>query len=236
MAGTLYLIPTPLGENDLSEIIPPYNVQVIAPIRYFVVEQIRTARRFLRKAISTFPIDDCTFYELNEHTVDTFNTASIISVLQQGHPVGLLSEAGLPCVADPGSTMVKAAQQKGITVVPLAGPSSLMMALMASGMHGQSFAFHGYLPTDKRLLAEKIKQMEAMIAKYNQTQLFIETPYRNTALLDTLIRTCHADTMLCIACNITLPSMNIHTMSIAQWKHADTAFLHKQPAVFVLGQ
>lgn len=236
MVGTLYLIPTPLGENDLSEIIPPYNVQVIAPIRYFVVEQIRTARRFLRKAISTFPIDDSTFYELNEHTVGTFNTDDIISLLQQGHNVGLLSEAGLPCVADPGSTMVKAAQQKGITVVPLVGPSSLMMALMASGMHGQNFAFHGYLPTDKHLLAEKIKQMEGMIAKYNQTQLFIETPYRNTALLDTLIRVCRADTLLCIACNITLPSMNIRTMSIVQWKHADTAFLHKQPAVFVLGQ
>ena len=211
-SGRLYLLPTPLGDNNLTEIIPPYNIQLMESLRYFVVEQIRTARRFLRKAIPSFPIDDCHFFELNEHT------------------------AGLPCIADPGNTMVMAAQEKGITIIPLVGPSSLLMALMASGCCGQNFAFNGYLPTDKTLLINKIRQIEGLIRKYGQTQIFIETPYRNIAMAETLIHTCNADTILCIACDITLPTMDIRSMSIARWKKIDLSYLHKRPAVFVLGR
>ncbi|MBP5412277.1 MAG: SAM-dependent methyltransferase [Bacteroidales bacterium] len=235
-SGRLYLLPTPLGDNNLTEIIPPYNIQLMESLRYFVVEQIRTARRFLRKAIPSFPIDDCHFFELNEHTAPNFNTEAIVAILLQGHSVGLLSEAGLPCIADPGNTMVMAAQEKGITIIPLVGPSSLLMALMASGCCGQNFAFNGYLPTDKTLLINKIRQIEGLISKYGQTQIFIETPYRNIAMAETLIHTCNADTILCIACDITLPTMDIRSMSIARWKKIDLSYLHKRPAVFVLGR
>lgn len=234
--GRLYLLPTPLGDNSLTEIIPSYNIQITETLRYFVVEQIRTARRFLRKAIPTFPIDDCMFWELNEHTSPLFNTAPVIDLLLQGKHVGLMSEAGLPCVADPGNTLVMAAQKHGITIVPLVGPSSLLMALMASGCCGQNFAFNGYLPTDKTLLINKIKHLEGLVQKYGQTQIFIETPYRNIAIAEVLIHTCSADRILCIACDITLPTMDIRSMSIAQWRKADLSYLHKRPAVFVLGK
>jgi 16S rRNA (cytidine1402-2'-O)-methyltransferase len=232
----LYLLPTPLSEDAVFESIPSYNKKIIEPLRYFVVEEIRSARRFLRKLCPDFPIDDCTFFIFNEHTCKSANYEEILQPLLNGNDMGLLSEAGLPCIADPGAELVRAAQQKNIQVVPLVGPSSILMALMASGLHGQSFAFHGYLPTDKTALVDKVRKLENISAQNTQTQLFIETPYRNNQLFEILLRTCKSDTQLCIACNISGKEEYIKTQSIAQWKKSPPPQLHKKPTVFaVLG-
>ncbi len=233
--SVLYLIPTPLGENNIEEILPRGNLLIINQLRYFVVEQIRTARRFLRKTNPSFPIDDCQFFELNEHTQAQFKTHEIIDLLQQGHSVGLLSEAGLPCIADPGNIVVAAAQDKQIKIQPLVGPSSLMLALMASGFCGQKFIFHGYLPTNKNELTAKIKQMEANLLKNGTTQIFIETPYRNIQLFDSLLKNCQSETKLCIACHLTLKDEWIVCKRIAQWKQTSPPDINKKPAVFLIG-
>ena len=233
--GTLYLIPTPIGENDVDHVIPQYNYGIIGKLRCFVIEEIRTARRFLRKIDQLFPIDDCSFFELNEHVVNNFDYSKVLQLLKDGNDVGLMSEAGLPCIADPGYTLVLAAQQQHIHVVPLVGPSSLMMALMASGLCGQNFVFHGYLPADKISLAEKIKNIELPAIKYNQTQIFIEAPYRNMQLFEALLKYCHPQTYLCVACQISQPDQFIKTMTIESWKRAKTINIHKKPTVFLLG-
>ncbi len=231
--GKLYLIPTLLGGDDIERCIPPYNLKIIDGLRYFIVEEIRSARRFLRKAISTFPIDECDFQTLNEHT-NTNNINNLLYPIYQGHNVGLLSEAGLPCIADPGSELVILAQQKNITIIPLVGATSVLMALMASGLTGQNFVFHGYLPTDKQALITKLQQMNTYSQKHKQSQIFIETPYRNNQLIDTLLKTCSNSTLLCIATNITLPNEFIVTKTIAEWKSKPLPDFHKQPTIFIL--
>ncbi len=233
--SVLYLIPTPLGETDIDKILPSGNLLIINELRCFVVEQIRTARRFLRKINPSFPIDDCRFFELNEHTQSQFKTQEIIDLLQQGCSVGLLSEAGLPCVADPGNIVVAAAQEKQIKIKPLVGPSSLMLGLMASGFCGQNFMFHGYLPANKNDLATKIKQMESNLIKFGTTQIFIETPYRNIQIFNMLLSNCHAETKLCIASQITLEDEWIVCKRISEWKKSSIPDINKKPAVFLLG-
>ena len=232
--GKLYLLPTPLSEDAVFESIPSYNKEIIEPLRYFVVEEIRSARRFLRKLCPHFPIDDCTFFILNEHSISSVNWEELLHPLLNGNDMGLLSEAGLPCIADPGSELVRIAHQKNIQIVPLVGPSSITMALMASGLYGQQFAFHGYLPTDKTALTDKIRKLENISIQLAQTQLFIEAPYRNNQLFDVLLKTCNSDTQLCIACNISGKDEYIKTQTIAQWKRAATPSLHKKPTVFVI--
>jgi 16S rRNA (cytidine1402-2'-O)-methyltransferase len=232
--GTLYLLPTPIGENPVFDSVPVNNKTVIDTLRIFVVEEIRTARRFLRKLNPDFPIDDCQFYVLNEHTLANIDLTPVLRFALDGHNIGLISEAGLPCIADPGSDLVLLAQQNDIRVVPLVGPSSIVMTLMASGLCGQHFAFQGYLPAHKPELIDKIHKLEQHSRLHRQTQLFIEAPYRNNQLFDTLLSVCRANTLLCVACNITQNDEYIKTKSIAQWKQTPFPKLHKKPTVFAL--
>ena len=201
--GKLYLIPSTIGESPIDNVIPAYNKYVINEIDIYIVEEIRTARRFLKKAGLVKPIDDLTFFVLNEHSkpeeIDNY-----LDAIQKGENIGLLSEAGVPCIADPGADIVRIAQQKNIEVVPLVGPSSILLALMASGFNGQQFAFLGYLPVDKNLRINKIKEIERNVFQKNETQIFIETPYRNNQLIESLLQTCRNETLLCIATDITL--------------------------------
>jgi 16S rRNA (cytidine1402-2'-O)-methyltransferase len=231
--GKIYLIPTPLAEENFSSAVL-FNHAIIKDLRVFVVEELRTARRFLRKVCPDFPVDDCQFYILNEHTISTLNVDEIIYRVSHGNDVGIMSEAGLPCVADPGSELVALAHAKNIRVVPLVGASSIFMALMSSGLGGQKFAFHGYLPTNKTHLATAVRKLEQQSRTEQQTQIFMETPYRNMQLLETLLKHCRLETMLCIACNITDKDEYIQTKSVAQWKQSTLPSLHKKPAVFVL--
>ena len=236
MSGKLYLFPSPLGEESVFETIPLHNKTIMDTVRIFVVEEIRTARRFLRKITPDFPIDDCQFYILNEHTLQNMDFTPVLQHLIDGENIGILSEAGLPCIADPGSELVALAQQKDICVVPLTGASSITLALMASGLCGQNFAFHGYLPTDKTELSHKIHKLEQTSISQQQTQLFIETPYRNNPLFETLLKECKPATKICIACNISQKEEYIKTKSVAQWKQNPPPSLHKKPTVFaVLG-
>lgn len=233
MHATLYLIPTTLGDlNTISRTLPSYNLEVIYQLDTFVVEQIRTARRFLIKAKHPLPIDDMVFYELNKHT-DEQLIGSYLNVAKAGRSIGLISEAGTPCVADPGAVVVKMAHELGIRVVPLVGPNSIILSLMASGFNGQSFVFHGYLPVDKTQLVKKIKEMEANARRLDQTQVFIETPYRNNSLLETLIQNCQPQTPISVATDLTLPTERIVTMPSAKWKK-EKVDLHKRPTVFSL--
>ena len=232
-SGTIYLIPTPLNEDDASSVAIPYNHAVINKLRLFVVEELRTARRFLRKVNPDFPIDDCQFYILNEHTIATIDFCEILKEAN-GKNIGLMSEAGLPCVADPGSEFIALAHTKDIRVIPLVGASSIFMTLMASGLGGQRFAFHGYLPTDKTDLTTAIRKLEQQSRTERQTQIFMETPYRNMQLLEMLLKYCRAETLLCIACNISKEEEYIKTKTIAEWKKSTPPLLHKKPTVFAM--
>jgi 16S rRNA (cytidine1402-2'-O)-methyltransferase len=232
--GTLYLIPTTLGDNaSYKRVIPEYNQQIVFQLSHFIVEKSRTARRFLKEIGHPIPIDDMKFVELNKHTIaDEF--MNYLDVAEKGISVGLLSEAGTPAVADPGSVIVRLAHQKGIKVVPLSGPNSIILALMGSGFSGQQFCFHGYLPKDAGQLTRKIKALEAD-AQRDITQVFIETPFRNNKMLESLIKTCKPQTMLCVACEVTLPTERIISQTIARWKKEKADF-NKKPAVFLLGK
>lgn len=232
--GTLYLIPTTLGDNaSYKRVIPDYNQQIVFQLTHFIVEKTRTARRFLKEIGHPVAIDEMHFVELNKHTkADEY--AGFLNVVERGISVGLLSEAGTPAVADPGSVIVKQAHQKGIQIVPLSGPNSLILALMASGFSGQQFCFHGYLPKEAGQLSKKIKILEAE-AQRDITQIFIETPFHNNKMLESLIKNCKPQTMLCIASDLTLPSEHIISQSIDSWKK-QTADLNKKPAVFLLGK
>lgn len=230
--GKIYLIPSSLGDTDLNNVIPENNINIISNLDEFVVEDIRTARRFLRKAGYTNDFDDVVFHILNEHTEET-EIAEFIKPNLQGKNTGLLSEAGLPCVADPGAYLVKLAHQNNIQVVPLTGPSSLFLALMASGFNGQNFAFRGYLPIEKKAREKKLKELESKVYKDDQTQMFIETPYRNEQLFEAILKVCSNNTMLCIACDISLDSEYISTKSINEWKNKNPE-INKKPVVFLL--
>lgn len=230
--GKLYLIPSPLGENDPAEVIPGPVLKSLEGFRTFVVEEVRTARRYLSKAGLRGKIGDLEFHELNEHT-DEATIEGYIHLFDGGNDVALISEAGLPAVADPGAQLVALAHRHGIEVVPCVGPSSLMMALMASGLNGQSFAFCGYIPakTDER--RNRLKTLEKVSAQLRQTQILIETPYRNDSLFADILSVCGATTRVCVACNITMPDAYIKTMKVAQWKK-EGLVIGKRPCVFLL--
>ena len=230
--GCLYLIPSPLGDNDPAEVIPAPVLARLQTLHVFVVEEVRTARRYLSRAGLKGHIEGLEFHTLNEHTPAS-EVEAMTALFEEGQSVGLITEAGLPAVADPGSALVALCHRQGIRVVPFVGPSSLMMALMGSGLNGQSFAFLGYLPakTDERRAA--IKAIEKQSAAQHQTQIFIETPYRNDAMMEDLLRICAPGTRLCIAADITLPEETIQTRTIAQWRK-NPLTLGKRPCVFLI--
>ena len=231
----LILFPVPIGADDIGVSLPPYNFTLLCGCHTFIVEELRTARRFLKHAGYPHPIDETTFYLLNEHT-SPVEVTHYLDAIGRGEDVGLLSEAGLPCVADPGAMVTRLAQSKGIEVVPLVGPSSLMLALMASGLNGQGFAFRGYLPVDRQQRAASIRSLEQTAVKTGQTQIFIEAPYRNNQMLQSLAETCRPATMICVACDLTLPTQTIRTLTAAQWlKERHNIDLHKRNTVFLIG-
>ena len=231
----LYLIPVTLGDTSHDNVLPSYNVHVVGQIRHFVVEEIRTARRFLRRMDREFPIDDCTFYEMGKHA-DVSRFSEYLAPIAKGHPVGVISEAGCPAVADPGADVGSLAQKRGIRVVPLVGPSSMILAVMASGLGGQSFAFNGYLPVQDADRAKRLKQLESRAWAEGQTQLFIETPYRNRKMFDTMCASLRPDTRMCIAAGITTPDEWIRTQTIRDWKRTGMPDLGKIPAIFLIGK
>jgi len=232
--GKLYLIPALLGPVGPERALPSFNTEIIFRLNEFIVEEERTARRFLRSIGYTRSFDEVTLHLLNEHTKDE-DTSAFLQSAKDGHDIGLLSEAGTPCVADPGSAIVRQAHLAGITVVPLVGPNSLLLALMASGMNGQHFTFHGYLPvkTDER--ARKLKMLEKEAYARHVTNLFIETPYRNMSLLESILQHCMPSTLLCIACDITLETEFIATRTLAEWKK-NLPTLRKRPTVFLIAE
>jgi 16S rRNA (cytidine1402-2'-O)-methyltransferase len=215
--GKLYLIPNSLGSEDLNAILPLGNFSIIKSIQTFIVEDIRTARRFLSKAGHRGNIDKLDFLVLNEHT-NTTEISDYLETIKQGKDIGLLSDAGVPCVADPGADIVSIAQDQNIQVIPLVGPSSIVMGLMASGFNGQNFAFVGYLPKEQNQRNKRIKELESRVYREDQTQLFIETPYRNNHLLESLLSQCNPETKICVACDITLTSEYIVTLKVTNWK------------------
>lgn len=227
--GKLYLIPVPIADGALQTLSPDIN-EYTRLIQHYFVENIRTARRFLRLLHSSIVIDDLQFSEIDKHNGP--DIALLKKWLKDGHNIGIMSESGCPGIADPGAELVKAAQQMNVTVIPLTGPSSIILSLMASGLNGQSFCFNGYLPVKEPTRSQKMKALEQISRKENQTQIFIETPYRNNVLLDELIKNCQNSTRLCIAMNITGQDAFIKTKTIAEWK-AGKPVLEKLPAVFL---
>ena len=232
MQASLYLIPVTLGETSIEQVLPTYNKEIILQIKYFIVENIRSARRFLKKVESSINIDELTFYELNKHTKPE-DIDNYLTPMSKGFHVGIISEAGCPAIADPGSDIVAIAQKKNYKVVPLVGPSSILLSLMASGFNGQGFAFHGYLPIDGSERIKKIKQLENLIHHEHQTQIFIETPYRNQKLVEDIIKHCIPSTKLCIAMNITCENEYIRTLSVKQWAK-QLPDMAKQLCIFLL--
>lgn len=227
----LYLIPAPLGENDPKEVIPQNVLDVACSLKCFVVEEIRTARRFLSSYGLKGHIDELSFTELNEHT--QASEVEAMAALFENQDVGLITEAGLPAIADPGAALVALCHRKGIEVVPLVGPSSLMLALMASGLNGQSFAFRGYLPVKTEERRSAIKSIEKTSAGSRQTQIFIETPYRNDSLMADLVSCLSASTRICIAADLTLPTQLIRTMTAGEWRKKPLT-IGKRPCVFLI--
>ncbi len=232
MQASLFLIPVTLGDTELRRVLPDYNRDVILGIRHFIVENVRTARRFLKKVEPSIVIDDLVFYELNKHTSPE-QVSGYLKPLAAGEPVGVISEAGCPAVADPGADVVALAQRKGYPVVPLVGPSSILLSVMASGFNGQSFAFHGYLPIEAGERMAAIKRLEGRIYSENQTQLFIETPYRNRKLAEELIKLCRPSTKLCIASNLTCADEFVRTRPVKEWA-GKLPDLDKKPTIFLI--
>ena len=230
--GCLYLIPTTLGESDTARVIPSDVSAIIKNINYFIVENIRTARRYLRKLDPLLNIDELHFFELNQHT-DNLVPEEYLNPIFEGFDVGIISEAGCPGIADPGAEVVKIAHIKQIRVIPLVGPSSILLSLMASGMNGQNFAFIGYIPVKPTERVKAIREIEKRSIIEKQTQIFIEAPYRNTQLISDLINTLNDQSRLCIACDITLETEYIKTQTVAQWKKG-VPDLHKRPAIFLI--
>ena len=238
MTGTLFLIPNTLGETEaLSSVLPEQVQRITSQLDYFVAENAKTARAFLKLVNANHPLakplQEIAISELNVNT-PAAALAGLLAPLLAGQDGGLVSEAGVPAVADPGADLVRLAHQHNIPVRPLVGPSSLLLAVMASGLNGQSFAFNGYLPTDAAQRATRIKELEQRSRKEKQTQLFIETPYRNAAMLEALTAACAPGTLICVATDLSLPSETIRTMSASQWKSAKAPDFHKKPTVFLL--
>lgn len=230
--GKLYLIPSPLGDNDPSEVIPEPVLKSLERFRTFVVEEIRTARRYLSRAGLKGKIGDLDFHELNEHT-DQAAIEGYIRLFDNGNDVALISEAGLPAVADPGAQLVALAHRHGIEVIPAVGPSSLMLALMASGLNGQSFAFCGYIPAKTEERRSRLRTIEKISGQLKQTQILIETPYRNDSLFADILSVCSASTRVCVAADITLPDAYIKTKKVSEWKK-EGLVIGKRPCVFLI--
>ena len=230
--GKLYLIPAPLGDGDITDVIPAGVLSVIPGIKHFVVEELRSARRYLSKAGMKGRIDELEFYVLNEHNVRE-GSESYIELLLDGNDVGLISEAGLPAVADPGASLVEQAHRKDITVIPLVGPSSLMLALMASGKNGQSFAFVGYLPVKSDERRSKLKELERLSNVSGQSQIFIETPYRNHSMMSDIMQVCSERTTITVAAGLTTPDAYVRTLSVRDWKR-EKFNIDKIPCVFII--
>ena len=232
MDAALYLLPVTLGDTPVDKVLPAYNREVIRGIKHFIVEDVRSARRFLKKVDAEINIDELTFYPLNKHT-SAEEVSGYLKPLEEGAPMGVISEAGCPAVADPGADVVAIAQRKNLRVVPLVGPSSILLSVMGSGFNGQSFAFHGYLPIEPGERTKRLKELESRIYTESQTQLFIETPYRNNKMAEEILRTCRPQTKLCIAANLTCDGEYIRTRSVKEWK-GKLPDLNKIPCIFLL--
>lgn len=231
--ASLYLIPVTLGDTPLQRVLPDYNNTVVRSLRHFIVEEVRTARRFLKQVDRGIDIDALTFYPMGKHA-DTAAFSAYLDPLRRGEDVGVISEAGCPAVADPGADIVAIAQREGLHVVPLVGPSSILLAVMGSGFNGQSFAFHGYLPIDSGARARRLKQLEARAVAEDQTQLFIETPYRNARLFADICAACSPRTRLCVAAGLTTVHEYIRTRRLSEWKRTGLPDLGKVPAIFLI--
>lgn len=232
METALYLLPVTLGDTSVEKVLPSYNKEIILGIKHFIVEDVRSARRFLKKVDASINIDELIFYPLNKHTASA-DLSGYLKPLETGHSMGVISEAGCPAVADPGADVVAIAQRKNLKVVPLVGPSSIILSVMGSGFNGQSFAFHGYLPIDATERMKRLKELEGRIYSENQTQLFIETPYRNNKMMEDILKTCRPQTKLCIAANITCEGEYIHTKTVGEWK-GHLPDLTKVPCIFLI--
>ncbi len=232
METALYLIPCTLGDTPVETVLPEYNKAIVQGIRHFIVEDVRSARRFLKKVDREIDIDALTFYALNKHTSPEA-ISGYLKPLEAGEPMGVISEAGCPAVADPGADVVAIAQRRGLKVVPLVGPSSIILSVMASGFNGQSFAFHGYLPIEPGERAKRLKFLEQRAYTEHQTQLFIETPYRNNKMVEDILHNCRPQTRLCIAANITCEGEYIRTRTVKEWQ-GRVPDLSKIPCIFLI--
>lgn len=231
MSGKIYLIPSEMGEQSPERLFPAFNLSIIREVNYYIVENVRTARRFIKKIIPDKNIEQTVFYEINKHA-PAEQVAEMMKPLYAGENMGIISEAGMPCIADPGNLIVAEAHKKGVSVVPLVGPNSIIMALIASGFNGQDFSFHGYVPIkDDR--KKTIQMWESIALRTGQTQIFMETPYRNVQLFNDLLMLLRPTTRLCIATDITLPSESIKTLTIAEWKKC-TPDIQKRPSIFLI--
>lgn len=232
-SGTLFLIPVPLGPNLPQEVLPEPVLQRTRLLSCFVAEHAKSARAFLKAASHPLPLQQIAISELNEHTREA-DVSALLAPLREGIDVGLISEAGCPAVADPGANLVAQAQQEGIRVVPMVGPSSLLLALMASGLSGQNFAFHGYLPAKDEERKKRLKELEAESRKFRQTQLFIETPYRNRQMLEALLGALAPQTRLCVATDLSLPGETVTTLPVSAWRKKEAPDFDRRPTVFLL--
>lgn len=230
----LYLIPVTLGETEYQKVLPEYNKKILRGIKNFIVENRRSAIRFLKLADSSIDIDLLEFLELNEHSDLARISNYLDPLLKKKLPMGIISEAGCPAVADPGAAVVEMAQKKNLKVVPLSGPSSMIMAVMASGLNGQSFAFNGYLPVKPNERAAKIRQLENRAWNEKQTQLFIEAPYRNLKMLESILNSCRNETLVCVAAGLTTEQEFIKTLSVSEWKKSNEPPINKVPAIFLI--
>ncbi len=231
--GTLYLIPTTLGKTGSNNSIPEYTLEILRKLDVLVVENLKTTVKFLHWVGNTVPEYKIDFYHLHKNTPDA-EVFSFLRPLNAGRDVGLISEAGVPAVADPGSRLVKAAHNNGIRVVPLVGPSSILLALMASGFNGQEFAFHGYLPINAKEREQKLVQLDGESRRHNRTQIFMETPHRNMELFKSILQVVNPDSHLCIAADITMETEEIRSKRVMEWMHAPAPDLNKRPCIFII--
>ena len=229
---TLYLIPVPLADSPIEQVLPVVNVEIVRNIKIFIVENLRSARRFLKQCDRSIDIDSLTFYILNEHT-DSSEIPAMLAPMKDGHDIGIISEAGCPAIADPGADAVAIAQQRGFNVVPLVGPSSILLSLMGSGFNGQSFAFNGYLPIEQGARNAKLKELERRITRERQTQIFIETPSRNNRMIAELCKSLPGNLRLCVASDVTGSRQSIITRQLSWWNKA-TYNYDKVPTIFLL--
>lgn len=233
LEAALYLIPVNISDAPLENVIPAGNLAIVREIHHLIVENLRTARRFLKRWNRSFDIDSIEFHELNGHT-DLTEVSSWLDPLRRGVPVGVMSEAGCPAVADPGALAVEIAQREGLKVIPLVGPSSILLSLMASGFNGQGFCFNGYLPIDENARLQKIRELERISEKQDMTQIFIETPYRNNRMVRFLAESLRGDTMVCVACDLTEPGKeSVRSMPASEWRNSKENY-DKRPAIFLI--